>query len=360
MRIGYLIDTNAGSYDQPLPDRDNASSAIDAMIEEGIVAEQAGFHSIQVPDRHGRTESYFGSPLNLLMILARETDRVGLGAYCLVNTLYHPMLIAEQCAIIDNISKGRLYMTWGRGFHSGYWGQFGVDEERMLGRFQENVRIIEKAVGSKGERFDYDGDFYQVRGGLLSPNTYQNPRFPVWGAGQLPDAIERCGVYADSYTCDDFPIQQATWDVQAGAYRAKAEEHGKEPFIILMRKAWVADTFEQAVEQYGAHYVAEMRFYCQQGILAHHPEFDSPEKITVESARDHIVVGNPEQCRERLERYYEELGVQYFTVQFRMVTGPSFEATREQIQRFGEEVVQPLHKKYPAPTHPAIPEACRV
>ncbi len=46
-------------------------------------------------------------------------------------------------------------------------------------------------------------------------------------------------------------------------------------------------------------------------------------------------------------------------MRFRMVTGPSFEATREQILRFGEEVVQPLHKKYPPIDHPAIPEACR-
>ena len=150
MRIGYLIDTNAGAYDQPLPDRENAAATLDAMIEEGILAEQAGFHSIQVPDRHGRTEAYFGSPLNLLMILARETERVALGSYCLVNTLYNPMHVAEQCAIIDNISRGRLYMTWGRGFHAGYWGQFGVAEERMLGRFLENVRIIDKALESGG------------------------------------------------------------------------------------------------------------------------------------------------------------------------------------------------------------------
>ncbi len=359
MRIGYLIDTNHGYYDQPLPEPENAADALDAMIEEGILAEQSGFHSIQVPDRHGRTESYFGSPLNLLMILARETGRVAIGSYCLVNTLYHPMEVAEQCAIIDNISRGRLYMTWGRGFHAGYWGQFGVPPERMLGRYLENVAIIDKALQAKGERFSWDGDFYQVSDGLLSPNSYQQPRFPFWGGGQLPAAIERCGVYAESWTCDDFPILKEVWDQQAGAYRAKAVEHGKEPFIVLMRKAWVADTFEQAAEQYGSHYVPEMRFYCEQGILAHHPEFDSPEKITTESAREHIVVGSPAQCRERLEQYHEELGVQYFTVQFRMVTGPSFEATREQIQRFGEEVVQPLHRKYPAPEHPAIPEACR-
>ena len=359
MRIGYLIDTNKGDYDQSLPGREDAATTLEAMIEEGILAEKAGFHSIQVPERHGRTESYFGSPLNLLMILAHETDRVALGSYCLVNTLYHPMHVAEQCAIIDNISRGRLYMTWGRGYHAGYWGQFGVPEERLLGRFLDSVRLIEKALESKGQRFDWNSDFHQVRAGLLSPNCYQQPRFPFWGSGQLPAAIGRCGTYADAWTCDEFPILPATWAEQAGAYRAKAAENGKQPFIVLMRDGWTASNSERADAEFGAHYVAEMRFYCAQGILAHHPEFDSPEKITIDTAREHVVVGTPAECRERLEWYHEELGVDYFTMRFRMVTGPSFEATREQILRFGEEVVQPLHKKYPPIDHPAIPEACR-
>ena len=46
-------------------------------------------------------------------------------------------------------------------------------------------------------------------------------------------------------------------------------------------------------------------------------------------------------------------------LRFRMPTGPSLEEAHEQIQRFGEEVVQPIHKKYPAPDHPALPEVCR-
>jgi|TARA_Y100000031_G_scaffold150555_1_gene190207 alkanesulfonate monooxygenase SsuD/methylene tetrahydromethanopterin reductase-like flavin-dependent oxidoreductase (luciferase family) len=359
MRIGYLIDTNRGDYDQPLPGRDDAAAAIEAMVEEGVLAEKAGFHSVQVPDRHGRTESYFGSPLNLLMILAHETEKVALGSYCLVNPLYHPMHVAEQCAIIDNLSKGRLYMTWGRGYHSGYLGQFGIPEDKLLGRFLDSVRLIEKALESKGERFDWQSDYHQVRQGLLSPNSYQQPRFPFWGGGQLPAAIARCGTYAESWTCDQFPILPEVWEEQAGAYRAKAREHGKQPFIVLMRDGWLADSFEQAAEEFGTHYVAEMRFYCEQGILAHHPELDTPEKITPESAREHIVMGTAAQCRERLEWYYEELGVNYFTIRFRMVTGPSFEATRDQILRFGEEVVQPLHRKYPAIEHPAIPEVCR-
>jgi hypothetical protein len=46
-------------------------------------------------------------------------------------------------------------------------------------------------------------------------------------------------------------------------------------------------------------------------------------------------------------------------MRFRMVEGPSLEMAAEQIRRFGEEVVQPIHKKYAAPDHPAIPEVCR-
>jgi alkanesulfonate monooxygenase SsuD/methylene tetrahydromethanopterin reductase-like flavin-dependent oxidoreductase (luciferase family) len=70
-------------------------------------------------------------------------------------------------------------------------------------------------------------------------------------------------------------------------------------------------------------------------------------------------MGTPQQCVEQLEMFHEDYGVDYFTVRFRMPTGPSLEAAAEQITRFGEEVVQPIHKKYPAPVHPAIPKTCQ-
>lgn len=357
MRIGYLIDLHKGGYDQPLPGREDAAATMDAMIEEGLLAERAGFHSVQVPDRHGRTECYFPGPLQILTILARETERIALGSFALVSTLYHPMLVAEQCAVIDNLSRGRLYMTFARGYHPGYWQYFGVPQERLLSRFLEAVAVMERAYA--GDRFSHDGDFYTVQDALLSPQPYQSPRFPFWGGGQFAPSIRRCAEYSEAWTGDDFPIQQATWDSQVGGYRERCAELGKQPFVVLMRNGWVADSFADAAQQFGTHYVDEMRFYCRQGILAHHPDFDSPEKITPESTREHVVVGDARQCVERLERYREELGIDYVTMRFRMPNGPSLEETREQILRFGEEVVAPIHAKYPAPAHPAIPEAVR-
>ena len=74
MRIGYLIDLEQRRLRPADPDARGRRRTMDAMIEEGITAEQAGFHSLQVPDRHGRTECYFPAPEQLLTILARETD----------------------------------------------------------------------------------------------------------------------------------------------------------------------------------------------------------------------------------------------------------------------------------------------
>lgn len=356
MRIGYLLDTHAAPYDQPVPAREDAAAKIDAIIEEGILADRCGFHSIQVPERHGRTETYFPTPFQLMAILARETNRVAIGSFATVLTLYHPMQVAEQAAVIDNLSRGRHYLTLARGYHAGYWDFFGVPQERMLGRFLEGVRVIERAF--EGERFSFDGKHFQVRNAVLTPQIYQT-RLPIWGGGQAAPGIRRSAEYADCWTCDDFPIRPDVWEEQVTPYREEAERRNKKPFIVLMRNAWLSDSFDRAATQFGEHYMREMRFYSAQGILTHHPDFDHPDKITAESCRPHVIMGSREECIDRLERYREDLGVDYVTLRFRMPTGPSLEATREQIQRFGEDVVSYFHQKYPAIDHPAIPETSR-
>ena len=137
------------------------------------------------------------------------------------------------------------------------------------------------------------------------------------------------------------------------------EELGKEPFVVLMRDGWVADSFDEAARVFGSHYARMTRFYLRHGNLTRNPGFASPDEITPESCAPYIVMGEPQQCIEHLERLAEDFGVDYVVFCCRLSTGPSLEETREQILRFGEEVVQPIHARYPAPDHPAIPAACR-
>ena len=356
MRIGLGIDVSKGSHTDPVPDPEAAAEVIDAMLAEATAAEGAGFHSVRCPDRHGRTDVFLPGALQLLTLIARETERVALGAFALPNTLYPPMLVAEQCAVIDTISRGRLFMTWTRG--KDYWDYFGIPEGRRLGRFLENVRVIRQAY--EGKRFSFHGDFYDVDDALVSPQPYQRPRFPFWGGGKSAPAIERCAKYAEAWACDDFPIRVEDWRGWADGYREAARARGKEPFIILMRNGWVADSYEAAVEEYGQNYLQHIHWVAARGRFAGWQQFDSPEKITAETIREHVIMGSAADCIERIEYYKEELGIDYITMRLRLPNGPSLEAAREQIDRFGEEVVAPIHRKYPTPIeHPAIPAAAR-
>jgi alkanesulfonate monooxygenase SsuD/methylene tetrahydromethanopterin reductase-like flavin-dependent oxidoreductase (luciferase family) len=149
-----------------------------------------------------------------------------------------------------------------------------------------------------------------------------------------------------------------TWESRAGAYRERARELGKRPFVVAMHDGWVADSFEEAARTFGEHFLPAARFYLRTGALDH-PDFASEADLTVERLAPHLVLGTPAQCVERLQQLHEERGVDYVVLCCRLATGPSVEATREQILRLGEEVVRPIHDRYPAPDHPAIPAACR-
>jgi alkanesulfonate monooxygenase SsuD/methylene tetrahydromethanopterin reductase-like flavin-dependent oxidoreductase (luciferase family) len=358
MRIGYLIDVHGGPYDQPMPDREDVVHKLDGMIEEGLIAERSGFHSVHVPHRHGRTETYFPGPLQLLTILARETERVAIGTFTFVSTLFHPMVAAEQFSIIDNLSRGRLFVSMARGYHPGYWNYFGIPQERLLGRHLEAVKIIKQA--NQGERFSFHGDFWNVEDSILAPQPYQRGGYPIWGAGDSAPAMARAATYGEAWCCSPFPLQKEYWEETVGVYRERALEQGKKPFVVLLRDGWVADDFDTAAKTFGAPYVEDMRFYHRLGIMDHHPDFKDEASLTPENLRGHAVLGNPQDCIEQLERYEEEFGVDYVVVRMRMPNGPSLPEARESVQRFGEEVASHFHKKDPQPIdHPAIPEGAR-
>src|SRR4051794_28612806 len=339
MRIGYLIDTNLVRADRrPLTPAELADG-LDALVEEGLLAERAGFHSVHAPDRHGAPACAFPGPEQLLTLLARETTKVMLGTFTHVATLTHPMKAAEQFAVIDTLSRGRLVTTVSRGFLAQFWGQFGIPEERLLGRFQETLKVWRQAFA--GERFDFDGDHWQVRDGFLAPAPYQPGGWPLWGGGNAsPKAIRRTASYAEAWTCDPMPHAREAFLADAGAYRERARELGKTPFVALMRDGWVADDFAQAARVFGEHYARMTRFYLRHGNLTRNPGFASADEITAESAGAYAIMGDAQQCLEHLERLHDDLGVDYVVFCCRLSTGGS--RTRRS-EEHTSELQSPVH-----------------
>ena len=105
MKIGYMPDTHGGPYNQPEPTPEASAKFCDQLLNEGIVAEQAGFDGVFLPERHHRTETMFPPPLIMLAGYATRTTRVDLGTFVLQSPYYNPMHLAEDVAMIDLMSK---------------------------------------------------------------------------------------------------------------------------------------------------------------------------------------------------------------------------------------------------------------
>jgi len=337
MKVGYCLDTHAGPYDGPVPSPERAARSVEAMIEEGELAEAVGFDSVQVPERHMRTECHFPTPLQLLTALAVRTERTKLATHSLVLTLYHPMQVAEQAAMIDLISRGRLILTVAMGYHDDYWRMFGSSRKHRKDRFVEGVEILKLAFA--GGEFSYDGTHFPLDRVQLTPPPYQTGGPELWLGGHFEKAIERAGLYGDAWCGDPFPIIPDVWWPRIEMYRKTAESAGNPSKVVILRDAWVAPTREEALRVAAEHHVQEQRFYYRHGIFPPSDLFPTESSLTAEALAGHMLLGSPEDCVEQLMHWRDDFDVDYVCVRFRMPTGPSFEAARDALQLFGEEVL---------------------
>ncbi len=341
MRLHYLLDTHAGVYNRSIPTREEVSAFIDQLYREIELAEEGGFEAIVVPERHGRTECFFPSSLVLLSIIAARTSRIRLGTYILVLPLHHPIHVAEQVAMIDQVSRGRVIFGVAAGYHSGYSQMFGVPHHERGARFEEQVEIIRRAWTE--ERFSYHGRYYQFTDVLVTPKPYQTPMPEWWVGGMFPKTIARAGRIGDAWCSDPFPLDREVWLEQVRLYREAARAAGRPSKVVLMRDGWVAPTREEAEEVFGRLAVEEWLFYFRWGILTHHPEFQSESDFTLERASPHFILGTPEECIRQIERYAREYDVDEIVLRFRLPKGPRWDQVVHCLALFGREVVPYFH-----------------
>lgn len=119
---------------------DGPAMAFERTIRLAQVAEDAGYGSFWVAQhRFGTDDAHLPSPLLLLAALARETDRIALGTASISAALEHPRRLAEDAAVVDMLSGGRLELGLGSGSDPIASTAWGLDHDRRHGRFWEVV-----------------------------------------------------------------------------------------------------------------------------------------------------------------------------------------------------------------------------
>src|SRR5262245_35015227 len=148
MKFGILLPL------QDPPNGDNLPRLYDEVFEQAEFAEQLGFDAFFIPEHHQMPDGYMPAPLTFAAALAARTKRAEIGTGILQLPLYHPLHIAEQVAVLDNLSRGRFILGAGLGLVQKEFDAFQIPLTEAASRFTESVAILKHAWTSKPFAFN--------------------------------------------------------------------------------------------------------------------------------------------------------------------------------------------------------------
>ncbi|HLI28395.1 MAG TPA: LLM class flavin-dependent oxidoreductase [Chloroflexota bacterium] len=216
----------------------------DALLEDLAAADAAGLDEAWLTELHYQPPTLLPAPTVVLAAAARATHRIRLGNLINVLPLHHPVRLAEEAAVLDHLSGGRLNFGLGRGARPEQFAAEGLAEAELTARTREAAALLVAAW--RGEPLHFAGRFWQVHGATPFPPPLQRPHPPLCVAVRTLDTVrwaaEHGWEWALSYDALD-TIQTAI-----ATYRAVERAQGRpsapganlrlvRPIVIAEREA---------------------------------------------------------------------------------------------------------------------------
>ena len=346
------------------------SSLYNRYIDELVYAEELGFDGVCVNEHHQNAYGIMPSPNLIAAALARETSRVKIAVVGNALPLYDPPTrVAEEFAMIDNISGGRLIAGLVVGGGPEYYS-FSINPAHARERFAEAHEIIIKAWTEPGPQ-EYIGKHYKLRFLNTWPRPVQQPHPEIWipGAGSL-ETMEFVARHRYAYMgipYFHFDVFRRTF----GMFRDACEREGytAEPRQSgWLTPIYVAETDQQARAEFEEHWWYFVKRLLP-GITISPPGYTSLRSMEnaaknatsfaerLESWEDTVagryaIVGSPETVTELLIDSLSQLGTGNLLGLFQLGTLGA-EATRRNLQLFATEVLPKLRERFPE-GHPVL------
>lgn len=164
-------------------------SVYQRALERIEIMDGAGYAAIWLAEHHFQSFSVCPSIHMMATLVAARTRRIRIGTAVSLAAFYHPLRLAEEVALLDVLSGGRVNWGAGRGFHRQEFEVFGVPPEESAARFREAVDIVLAAWSN--ERLTFAGRFHSFTNVEVLPKPLQQPHPPVWLAASSDDSIAR-------------------------------------------------------------------------------------------------------------------------------------------------------------------------
>jgi len=311
------------------------------MLEEIDIADQMGFDSAWLSEHHFLADGYCPSLLLTAAAIAARTKNIRIGTGVVLMPLHDPVRIAEDAAVVDLISGGRLILGLGLGYRQEEFDGFGRSLKERKGRMEESIEILQK--GWADEPFSLDGKYYKIDNISITPKPVQKP-IPIWIGAFTEPAIRRAArIGAPLYVpaIGVIPVVKYLMDL----HRTLLEEHGRNPDDVekpLVREIYISDidadqTWEK-IKEYSTYtakgYATWGSFVDREGNLISDPNDPSIYDIVKEQS----IIGTPEECIETIKQYQDELSIDNLICRFKF-PGISHEEAMRSMTLFVEKVL---------------------
>ena len=349
------------------------------------IAEESGFTTVWCTEHHFAHNGYLNAPPNPIMMCAHlgsRFDRIRLGQAPVVLPDWHPLRVAEDIALLDNMTEGRVDFGVGRGTNERTCIQFNIDAdkrntERNTALFRECLEIVIRAWTE--DPFRYQGEFYQFPvpgwfetnkmfepfdrryhaddgeyvGMYVHPRPYQQPHPPVWLMSNAPPTYQLAGarglhVVGMNSASDNL---RACW----AAYQEGAKDRGETlragEGVGMCVVIYVAPTMEEAARDIRPainHYYEfisgarpggewDRQSFLNAGETLGAADRDADWFDFLQS-KDMIWVGTPEYVAEKIHKYRETVGLEHIML-LQQFPGLRIEKILASMERFGTHVV---------------------
>jgi alkanal monooxygenase alpha chain len=321
-------------------------------------ADELGFDCAWLLEHHFTPYGLCPNTFTMAGYLLGVTRRIRVGSAVAVASLDHPVRIAEQVCLLDQLSHGRFVAGFGRGQFEKDFDAFGVDPSTSTARLQESIEILRQACTQR--TIAWDSELYKLADLAPFPEPYTKPHPPIYVAAGSPSTIE-WAASMDIPMLMTVPMQLETLRSRLELYEevslASHHDPSRADHVVLV-VTHVADTREAAYQEIFDNLVwwaqeardAALTLDRLKGLpnyQYHYSEIqsaihsgDSDVRDFVRSIMDRAAVGTPEDCVERLRTLREATGIRNFALGFEGVL--DLDHILRTMRRFAAEVLPHL------------------
>jgi alkanesulfonate monooxygenase SsuD/methylene tetrahydromethanopterin reductase-like flavin-dependent oxidoreductase (luciferase family) len=326
------------------------TAAYEEHIADASTCERLGYQYYFFIEHQNARFPVITSPAVYLGAVAAATRTLRMGAMVFQLPMHHPIRLAQDVAMVDHLSRGRIEFALGYGTRSPEFRPWFVDYEHRREIGVEIMDVVQAAWS--GKEVTYSGEYFRYENAVVQPHPYQQPHPPIWIGGHSPTSIAYAAEKGFHFAQNLDAEKTIAWKFKL--YREKLLEHPQTgpKRTMIARHVHVAETDAQA-RKTAEPFMLE-GLLGQAGVaraLSLREEEKTPEmlemaRLYLETAKSYdfwideglAFVGSPDTVARRIREQQELCGYDILLTHHHITTMPH-EVSRRSMQLFGEAVI---------------------